>query len=47
VKFYRDVFKSNIPGTLEMMKKIVAGLGENGYAAIDRENQIDMAGGVG
>lgn len=28
-----------------MMKKIVAGLGENGYAAIDRENQIDMAGG--
>ena len=43
-EIYRDVSRSNIPGTLEMMKKIVDGLGENGYAAIDRENQIDMAG---
>ena len=43
-EIYSGVSESNTSDTLQMMKKIVARLGENGYAAIDSENQIDMAG---
>lgn len=31
-------------GSLETLRRIAARLGENGYAAVDSENQIDMAG---
>lgn len=31
-------------GSLETLRRIVAGLGEKGYVAVDSENQVDMAG---
>lgn len=45
---YRDIYdeavETNTLGSLETMRRIVARLGENGYVAVDSENQVDMAG---
>lgn len=41
---YEDAVKENTLGSLATMKRIVSRLGENDYVAVDRENQIDMAG---
>lgn len=43
---YRDIYdeaiKSNKLGSLEVMRRMVERLGENGYVAIDSDNQINM-----
>ncbi|MDE6053026.1 MAG: short-chain isoprenyl diphosphate synthase, partial [Lachnospiraceae bacterium] len=43
---YRDIYdeavKTNTLGSLETKQRIVARLGENGYVAVDSENQVDM-----
>lgn len=43
---YRDIYDEAAEKTttddLEVIRSIVNGLGENGYAAVDSENQIDM-----
>ena len=39
---YYDTVNTNKPGDLEAIRSIVERLGENGYVAVDRENQIDM-----
>ena len=36
--------ETNTLSSLETLRRIVARLGENGYAAVDSENQVDMAG---
>lgn len=45
---YRDIYdeavKTNTLGSLETKQRIVVRLGENGYVAVDSENQIDMVG---
>lgn len=45
---YRDIYdeaaKTNRLGSLETKQRIVVRLGENGYVAVDSENQVDMAG---
>ncbi|MEY8518198.1 DUF6070 family protein [Lachnospiraceae bacterium 29-84] len=45
---YRDIYdeavEANTLGSLETLRSIVARLGENGYVAVDSENQVDMAG---
>jgi PBP1b-binding outer membrane lipoprotein LpoB len=45
---YRDIYEeaieTNTLGSLEKKQCIVDRLGENGYVAVDSENQIDMAG---
>ncbi len=45
---YRDIYdeavETNTLGSLETLQRIVARLGENGYVAVDSENQVDMAG---
>ncbi|MDE7428407.1 MAG: short-chain isoprenyl diphosphate synthase, partial [Lachnospiraceae bacterium] len=45
---YRDIYDEAVGadtlGSLETMRRIVARLGENGYVAVDSENQIDMVG---
>lgn len=45
---YRDIYdeavEANTLGSLETMRRIVARLGENGYVAVDSENQVDMVG---
>lgn len=45
---YRDIYdeavEANTLGSLETMRSIVARLGENGYVAVDSENQVDMTG---
>ena len=45
---YRDIYdeavEANTLGSLETLRRIVARLGENGYVAVDSENQVDMAG---
>ena len=45
---YRDIYdeavETNTLSSLETLRRIVARLGENGYAAVDSENQVDMAG---
>ena len=45
---YRDIYdeevEANTLGSLETLQSIVARLGENGYVAVDSENQVDMAG---
>ena len=45
---YRDIYDeavvANTLGSLETLRRIVARLGENGYVAVDSENQVDMAG---
>lgn len=43
---YRDIYDKAIEtdtiGSLEVIRSIVARLGENGYVAVDSENQVDM-----
>ena len=45
---YRDIYeeaaKSDRLSSLETLRRIVARLGVNGYAAVDSENQVDMTG---
>lgn len=45
---YRDIYEeaveTNTLGSLETLRRIVTRLGENGYVAVDSENQVDMAG---
>lgn len=45
---YRDIYdeavEANTLGSLETLQSIVARLGENGYVAVDSENQVDMLG---
>ena len=45
---YRDIYdeavETNTLGSPETLRRIVARLGENGYVAVDSENQVDMAG---
>lgn len=45
---YQDIYdeaaKTNTLASLETKQRIVARLGENGYVAVDNENQVDMAG---
>ncbi len=45
---YRDIYEEAVEthtlGTLETTQRIVSRLGENGYVAVDSENQVDMAG---
>lgn len=45
---YRDIYDEavevNTLGSLETLRSIVARLGENGYVAVDSENQVDMTG---
>ncbi len=45
---YRDIYDEAVEadtlGSLETLRSIVARLGENGYVAVDGENQVDMAG---
>ena len=36
--------ETNTLSSLETLRRIVARLGENGYAAVDSENQVDMVG---
>lgn len=47
VALYQDIYAEAAnrytPGSLEMMQCIVSRLGENGYAAVDSGNQVDMA----
>ncbi|MCH5263245.1 MAG: hypothetical protein J1F42_10055 [Lachnospiraceae bacterium] len=40
---YDEAIRTNTFGSLEMMRNIIRTLGEHGYAAVDSENQIDMA----
>lgn len=37
-----EAVETNTLGSLEVMQRIVSRLGENGYVAVDSENQIDM-----
>lgn len=39
---YDDAINTNKLGNLEVMRSIVERLGENGYVAVDSQNQIDM-----
>ena len=41
---YDEAIQTNTLGSLEMMRSIISRLGENGYTAVDSENQIDMTG---
>ena len=41
---YDEAVEANTLGSLETLRSIVARLGENGYVAVDSENQVDMAG---
>jgi len=41
---YDDAIETNMFGSLEIKRRIVTKLGENGYVAVNSENQIDMAG---
>ncbi len=41
---YDDAIETNTLGSLEIKRRIITRLGENGYVAVDSENQIDMAG---
>ena len=42
VDIYDEAVRANSFGSLEMMRNVIRTLGENGYAVIDDENQIDM-----
>lgn len=48
VAVYRDIYdeavETNTLGSLATLRRIVERLGENGYVAVDSENQVDMAG---
>lgn len=39
---YGDQEETNILGSPDILRRMVAGLGENGYVAVDSGNQIDM-----
>ena len=39
---YVEAIETNTVGTSEIVQRIIARLGENGYAAVDSANQIDM-----
>lgn len=39
---FDEVMQTNTIGRMDMMRSIVNRLGENGYTAVDSENQIDM-----
>lgn len=39
---YEEAVDTNTLGSLDMMQRMVARLGENGYVAVDSGNQIDM-----
>ncbi len=39
---YEEAVDTNTLGSLDMMRRMVARLGENGYVAVDSGNQIDM-----
>lgn len=43
---YRDIYdeaiEANTLGSLEVVRSIISRLGDNGYVAVDSENQIDM-----
>ena len=39
---YDEAVDTNTLGSLDIMRSMVARLGENGYVAVDSENQIDM-----
>lgn len=41
-EIYEEAVETNTLGSLETLRRIVARLGENGYSAVDSENQIDM-----
>ena len=41
---YDDALETNSLGTLEVTQHIISRLGENGYIAVDGQNQIDMVG---
>lgn len=41
---YEEAVKTNMLGSLETKEHIVVRLGEQGYVAVDSENQVDMAG---
>ena len=41
---YDEAVKTNTLGSLETLRCMVARLGENGYVAVDSENQVDMTG---
>ena len=41
---YDEAAETNTLSNLETLRRIVARLGENGYVAVDSENQVDMAG---
>lgn len=39
---YEEALRTNTAGSLEMMRKMLAELGEKGYVAVDRYNQVNM-----
>lgn len=39
---YDEAIQTNALGSMDMVRNIVNRLGENGYTAVDSENQIDM-----
>lgn len=39
---YEEAVDTNTLGSLDMMRRMVARLGENGYVAVDSGNQVDM-----
>ena len=41
---YDEVIETHTPSSLETTQCIVSRLGENGYVAVDSENQVDMVG---
>lgn len=41
---YDEAVKTNTLGSLETLRRMVVRLGENGYVAVDSENQVDMTG---
>lgn len=41
---YKEAVRTNTLGSLETKKRIIVRLGENGYVAVDNENQVDWQG---
>lgn len=39
---YEEAVREEAPGSLEMMREMVAGLGKAGYTSVDSLNQVDM-----
>ena len=48
IAFCQDIYEraveENTSGSLEMMRSVIEGLGDNGYTAVDEKNQINMTG---